>query len=181
MHAPASWYILLPPFSQRLVLLRALFRRLHSLSKPDPGEPHVLLLGCLCDFRGISFPQPLARGRRVGFVRWQVAGKPARVQIGREIARNWGLIGAEDVRFHSRCLQSLGFARSSLPEALAVPSSCVKESVSSKTGRGAKHPANGRVELCAGGTAAVGGKCCFTCPCLTLGLFAVESKIGGDF
>lgn len=78
-------------------MLRALFCCLHSSSKPDPGEPHVLLPGCLCDFRGIFFLQPLAHSGWAGFVRWQVAGKPRREQIGKEIARNRGLICTEDV------------------------------------------------------------------------------------
>lgn len=68
---------------------------LHSSSKPGPGELHVLSPGCLCDFRGISFPQPLAHGHRVGFAGWQVAGKPRRVKIGRETARKQGLMCAE--------------------------------------------------------------------------------------
>lgn len=60
---------------------------LHSSSKPGPGEPRVLSPGCLCDFRGISFPQPLAHGHRVGLAGWQVAGKPRRVKIGRGTAK----------------------------------------------------------------------------------------------
>lgn len=68
---------------------------LHSSSKPGPGELRVLSPGCLCDFRGISFPQPLAHGHRVGFAGWQVAGKPRRVKMGRETARKQGLICAE--------------------------------------------------------------------------------------
>lgn len=73
---------------------------LHSSSKAGPGEPRVLSPGCLCDFRGISFPQPLAHGHRVGFTGWQVAGKPSRVKIGRGIAREQGLIcaGSDSVK-----------------------------------------------------------------------------------
>lgn len=46
-------------------------------------------------FVEFPFPQPLARRHRVGFAGWQVAGKPRRVKIEREIARKQGLICAE--------------------------------------------------------------------------------------
>lgn len=70
---------------------------------------------------------------------------------------------------------SLGFVQSILPAALAVLSCCMKEPLSSKTRQGAKHPTNSRGELWQ-----PWGKCPFTCLCLSLGLFAVRSEIGGD-
>lgn len=143
---------------------------LHSSSKPGPGEPRVLSLGCLCDFRGISFPQPLARRHRVGFAGWQVAGKPRRVKIGRETARKQGLICAEGV-----IIKGVAGVSAKHPACGSVLSCCMKEILPSKTRQGTKHPTNSRGKLWQ-----PWGKCPFTCLCLSLGLFAVRSEIGGD-